>query len=62
MLSALTDANDIELKASFQKLAFNLICDTVETNVTLGYHGALLGRHNGGRHDEMDRLSAHKNR
>ena len=50
-----TNTDDIELKATFEELALDLLCDTVETDMALGNHGSLL-RRDCSRHDyEADR-------
>lgn len=38
----LTNTNDIELKASLQRLSLNLGCDAVKANMALGNYGAGL--------------------
>lgn len=41
-----TNANHIELETSFQQLALDLLCDTVEANMTTRENGILhYGRH-----------------
>ena len=40
----LTDANDVELKATLQELSLNLRGDAVETDMGLGIDGARLSR------------------
>jgi hypothetical protein len=42
---ALTDTDDIELEAPFQKLALDLICDAVKADVALGHDRILLVAH-----------------
>lgn len=37
-----TNADDIELETTLQKLLLNLLCDAVESNVTSGEHGVPL--------------------
>ena len=44
-----TDTDDIELEATFEELALNLLCDAVESDVAFRNDRALL-RRDGGRH------------
>jgi len=37
-LSCYTNADNIELKATFEKLSFNLLCNAIETDVTSGVY------------------------
>ena len=57
MNSSHTNANDVELKATFEEFAFNLGSDAVETDMALGHHGTLLGRHRS-CHDKRSRMEA----
>ena len=45
LYSSHTNANDVELETAFEQFAFNLACDAIKTNMTLGHHRTLLGSH-----------------
>lgn len=48
---ARTDTDNIELEASFQKLALDLICDAVKADMAFGHNRILLVAHDvGGGH------------
>lgn len=44
----LTNANNIELETTLEKLLLDLLGDAVETDVAFGIDGGLLGVHRGG--------------
>ena len=57
MYSSRTNANDVELKTTFEELAFDLVSNAVEADMALGHHGTLLGRHCS-CHDGLGRVIA----
>lgn len=52
-----TNANDIELETALEEFAFDLGSNAVETDMALGHHGTLLGRHRG-CHDGLSKVEA----
>ena len=53
--SSHTNADDIKLETTFEEFAFNLVGNAVKTDVALGHHGTLLGRHRS-CHDGLNKV------
>ncbi len=52
-----TNADNVKLEAAFEEFAFNLGSNAIESDVALGHHRTLLGRHCS-CHDELGRSKA----
>ena len=52
VFSSHTNADDVELESTFEEFTLDLGRNAIETDMTLGHYGPLLGRHRS-CHDEL---------